>query len=292
MTPPPLNSELIRSRAADIRRELEVLRAYAALPEPEFTGSAEKVRAARYSLIVAVEAAAAICNHLATRHGQVPDSYPGCFEALVTLGVADAALGARLASMARLRNILVHGYARVDDRRLHTILRENLGDLDGFLDGRTILRRRGPVRDDVLSRGMRPPMDQARRSQIRTGIATALAAESGVVSAYLFGSTLSADSVGDVDVAVLLDPERHDSQRSVDAQLHLTARLERILGIPVDVVILNDAPLGLRLAAVRGLVVYSRDDAKRQAFVEQTTLQAMDSAFLRRESLRDVLSSR
>lgn len=148
------------------------------------------------------------------------------------------------------------------------------------------------MRDDGLARGMRRPMAQALRSQIRTGIATALAAESGVVAAYLFGSTLSADSVGDVDVAVLLDPERHDSQRSVDAQLHLMARLERVLGIPVDVVILNDAPLGLRLAAVRGLVVYSRDDTKRQAFVEQTTLQAMDSAFLRRESLRDVLSSR
>ncbi len=133
MPSPPLNLELIRTRAADIRRELAVLRAYAGLPEPEFTENAERVRAARYSLIVAVEAAAAICNHIATRHGQVPDSYPGCFEALVTLGVADAALGARLASMARLRNILVHGYARVDDRRLHAILTENLDDLEAFL---------------------------------------------------------------------------------------------------------------------------------------------------------------
>lgn len=92
MPSPLFNAELIRTRAADIRRELEVLRTYATLSEPEFTGNAERVRAARYSLIVAVEAAAAICNHIATRHGQIPDPSPGCFEALVTLGDLDGFL--------------------------------------------------------------------------------------------------------------------------------------------------------------------------------------------------------
>lgn len=134
-------------------------------------------------------------------------------------------------------------------------------------------------------------MDQARREQLQAGIATAPGTEPGVVCAYLFGSALSGDSIQDVDVAVFLDPARCDPQSFVDEQLRLTATLERILRIPVDVVILNVAPLGLRLAAVRGLVVHSRDDAMRHAFVEETALQAMDSAFLRRESLRDVLSS-
>lgn len=99
MTPPPLNTELIRTRAADIRRELEVLRSYAALSVAEFTEGTEKVRAARYSLIVAVEAAAAICNHLATRRGHVPEFYPGCFEALITLGDLDNFLDALAAHM-------------------------------------------------------------------------------------------------------------------------------------------------------------------------------------------------
>jgi predicted nucleotidyltransferase len=135
-------------------------------------------------------------------------------------------------------------------------------------------------------------MGESRRAQIRAGIAKVLADEPDVIFAYLFGSTLSADSVRDVDVAVLLDPQRTGTQGYVDAKLRMMARLEPLIGIQVDVVILNDAPLGLRLAAVRGVVVHSRDEATRQEFVERTALQAMDSAFLRRESLRDVLVPR
>ena len=129
----PVNMELLRSRAADIRRELEGLRAHAILSEEAFSTNPEKVRAARYSLIVAVEAAAAICNHLCARQGRAPDSYPGCFQLLGELGIVDATLASRLAAMARLRNLLVHGYGRVDDRRVHRILREDLGDLDAYL---------------------------------------------------------------------------------------------------------------------------------------------------------------
>lgn len=131
----PLNVELIRTRAADIRRELETLASYSLLTEAEFTGNPEKVRAARYSLIVAVEAAAAICTHLCARRGRAPESYPGCFESLGELGILDPGLAARLAAMARLRNLLVHGYGRVDDKRLHLILKEDLRDLDLFLAG-------------------------------------------------------------------------------------------------------------------------------------------------------------
>ncbi len=88
-----LNLDLLRTQAADIRRELAALRRYAALPEEAFTADPEKVRAARYGLIVVVEAA-----------------------------------------MARLRNLLVHAYARVDDRKVHHILREDLEDLEAFLE--------------------------------------------------------------------------------------------------------------------------------------------------------------
>lgn len=133
MTQTPLNLELIRTRVADIRQEMDVLRGYAALAEAEFADNPEKFRAARYSLVVVVEAAAAICNHLCARRGRAAESYPGCFEMLGDLGIIDAALAGRLAAMARLRNILVHGYGRVDDRRLHRILRTDLGDVDAYL---------------------------------------------------------------------------------------------------------------------------------------------------------------
>jgi hypothetical protein len=76
---------------------------------------------------------------------------------------------------------------------------------------------------------------------------------------------------------------------SSHVQLDLTGKLESALGLPVDVVIANNAPLDLKMAAIRGRVIHSRDAAARLAFVERTTLQAMDTAHLRRRALRDLL---
>ncbi|MDR7454022.1 MAG: hypothetical protein QN174_11665 [Armatimonadota bacterium] len=72
-------------------------------------------------------------------------------------------------------------------------------------------------------------------------------------------------------------------------RLDLMARIERAIGIAADVVVLNDAPSGLRMAAVRGRLLCSRDDDRRLRFVESTALQAMDMAVLARESLRALL---
>ncbi len=134
MTAFPINQDLLRSRAADIRAELERLRAHAVLPQEAFIADGDKVRAARYCLIVTVEAAAAICNHLCARLGRAPDSYPGCFAELGELSVISPDLAQRMAALARLRNLLVHGYGRVDDRRLHSLISRGLGDVEEFLE--------------------------------------------------------------------------------------------------------------------------------------------------------------
>lgn len=73
------------------------------------------------------------------------------------------------------------------------------------------------------------------------------------------------------------------------SQLDLAAALAEAAGMPVDVVILNDEPLGLRMTAVRGHPVLSRDEHRRLAYVERTCLEAMDMAHMARQSLRDLL---
>jgi predicted nucleotidyltransferase len=149
------------------------------------------------------------------------------------------------------------------------------------------------VREGFLStRLVRHRLDPAGRDGLRARIAAVLAAEQSVVFAYLFGSFLDSESFGDVDVAVFLDPSRCPPAAFLDVQLALTSRLEADLRLPADIVILNDAPLGLRLAAIRGQVIYAGTEERRLTFVEQTVLRAMDMAYLRRESLRDLLQPR
>lgn len=129
-----VNADLLRQRAKEIRDALEVLGRYGSLPREEFLGRAESVDAAKYRLVVAIEAAISICNHLATRLAQrTPDSYADCFSLLTETGIISNELGERLGQMARFRNLLVHLYWQVSDARVWEILRDNLGDLGAFV---------------------------------------------------------------------------------------------------------------------------------------------------------------
>ncbi|MGQ9531359.1 MAG: type VII toxin-antitoxin system HepT family RNase toxin [Desulfotomaculales bacterium] len=129
-----LNQDLLGDRAADIRGALGLLRGYAALPRQAFLADQTVLSAAKYQLIVAIEAAQAICNHLAARVARrAPSSYADCYRILGESGVLPPDLAARLADMAKFRKVLVHRYASVDDNRVHEIINRDLGDLEEFL---------------------------------------------------------------------------------------------------------------------------------------------------------------
>lgn len=111
----------------------------------------------------------------------------------------------------------------------------------------------------------------------------------GVLAAWLFGSRARGDmgELSDVDLAVLRDlplPLLHE-QRLVRA-------LERLLGLPVDLVDFLAAPLELRARVVHeGRLLYSDDEPRRVAetvLVQsrwedvRRALAEMDRAFLGR----------
>lgn len=127
------------------------------------------------------------------------------------------------------------------------------------------------------------------REAVLARIAEALERDGSILFAYCFGSFAEGRDFADVDLAVYSDPDKAGGEDLLKKEIDLTAAAERAGGIPADVVILNTASLGLRMAAIRGRLVYSRDESRRLEFVEITSSEYMDTAFLRRESLRDVL---
>jgi predicted nucleotidyltransferase len=99
----------------------------------------------------------------------------------------------------------------------------------------------------------------------------------GVAAVYLFGSaargTARADS--DIDVGVLLietPPATFDAQ-----PYELEADLEHRLGRPVDLVVLNRAPVDLRTRVLRdGRLVLDREPSVRIQFEVRTRNEAFD----------------
>jgi uncharacterized protein YutE (UPF0331/DUF86 family) len=129
-----VNLDRLRELAGYLRDAVRQLRELGQPPRELFVADPRATNSAKYLLIVAAESALDICNHLAARRGaRSPQDYADCMAIMTEIGVINLDLGTRLMRMSRLRNLLVHLYARVNDGEVHRVIREDLGDLERYL---------------------------------------------------------------------------------------------------------------------------------------------------------------
>lgn len=109
----------------------------------------------------------------------------------------------------------------------------------------------------------------------------------GIVAAYLFGSVAreTAGPGSDIDIGLLFAA---DPAPTLEGQpFDLADALERYLGRPVDVVVLNTAPADLRMRVLRdGRLVFEGDAAARVRFEVATRNEAFDLEPILREYRR------
>jgi uncharacterized protein YutE (UPF0331/DUF86 family) len=93
----------------------------------------EKKRACERLLQVSIEALIDICHLLVSglRLG-IPSEEDDLFEKLVAARILSPGTGEALKEMKGFRNILVHEYARLDDKIIHEIARTKLVDFATF----------------------------------------------------------------------------------------------------------------------------------------------------------------
>ncbi|PTL36643.1 hypothetical protein CLG94_02890 [Candidatus Methylomirabilis limnetica] len=125
-----LNADLVRARCAEIEESVSRLERFKTLPRDAFLGDQDTLDLACYRLLVAMEAALALCYHVsAKRLRKVPEDYAQCFGILQEAAIIPSELAARLQWMARFRNLLVHMYWKVDYGVVYDVIRDNLEDL-------------------------------------------------------------------------------------------------------------------------------------------------------------------
>jgi len=129
-----INREVVRTRAAEIRASVAQIRVYVDQPDDAFFADERNLYSVQFLLLVAMEAAATLCNHILARTSRVaPASYTECLDGLRAAGIVDDGLAARLTRMARFRNLLVHRYWEVDGQRVLGYARQDLGDFEAYL---------------------------------------------------------------------------------------------------------------------------------------------------------------
>ncbi|WP_290724274.1 DUF86 domain-containing protein [Archaeoglobus sp.] len=129
------DEEKITKLSSELFNALRMLRELSELPKDEFLSNPHYVASAKYFLIVAIEAATDICNHIISRNKlRVPEDYADTFRVMKEAGFFDDEFAERLMRMARFRNRLVHIYWNVDDELIYEILQGDIEDLEEFID--------------------------------------------------------------------------------------------------------------------------------------------------------------
>jgi hypothetical protein len=113
--------------------------------------------------------------------------------------------------------------------------------------------------------------------------------EPGVLVAYLYGSVLESDRVHDVDVGLFLDDTAVLRQATIADRL--SASLTAAVGLPVDVRVLNEAPLSFLYHVLRGRLLLCRDEAFLTDMLENVARRYLDLAPLLRSSTKDAFAA-
>jgi predicted nucleotidyltransferase len=130
----------------------------------------------------------------------------------------------------------------------------------------------------------------ADREQLRSWLARDLDARPEILLALLHGSFTRGDAFRDIDLAVWLDPLRLSKPERFRYGLDLSVQLRLALGHPVDVRVLNDAPLGFRYHALAGTPLLARDEEFLADLRARTWDEYLDFQPFARRFLREALS--
>lgn len=131
-----------------------------------------------------------------------------------------------------------------------------------------------------------------QRDGLRRRLRSELESYQEILFAYLHGSFLDEGlPYQDVDVAIYLDPTRVTYQDLFEYEMTLSVDLTLDLRVPVDIHVLNEAPLGFQHNVLyRGELLFSRDDECLTNLIEKVGLAYMEFAYHVREYLREVTS--
>jgi len=136
---------------------------------------------------------------------------------------------------------------------------------------------------------IRRTMANEQKQKIMSAIQDELSKCEEIVFAYLHGSFLDENAFADVDVALFLNSTQVSKAETLSYELEKAVQLFRLIGLEIDVRVLNYAPLGFQFNVTKGRLLFTKDERLHQEFIEHVWMEYMDFNFLSREILRDAL---
>lgn len=131
-------------------------------------------------------------------------------------------------------------------------------------------------------------LDHDERSRIMDQFVSELASEPGMAFAYLYGSFVDSEAFRDVDVGVYMRSMAPGEMTT--RAMALAQCLSTKVRLPVDVRVLNAAPIPFLYHVLRGHLLLSHDDDLLTEVIERTACRYLDIASLLRSSAREAFA--
>ncbi len=129
-----IDRERIVFLIGEIEKSLTVLKEFSLKGSEEIISDLKILGSIKYYLIVAIEACIDISNHIiAKEHLGVPQTYSDCFRILQENNIISNHLAQKLINMAKFRNLLVHLYWDINDKKIYDIIQSELDDFKEFI---------------------------------------------------------------------------------------------------------------------------------------------------------------
>ena len=111
-----------------------------------------------------------------------------------------------------------------------------------------------------------------------------------IIFCYIHGSFLDKDRFNDIDLALYIDENIIKETECVDSEISLSLKLEKEFNKAIDIKFLNFSPLPFRYHASAGLLLFCKDDTKREEFLCKTWAEYFDFLPISKIYLREMLN--
>jgi len=118
-----------------------------------------------------------------------------------------------------------------------------------------------------------------------------------ILFAYLLGTFLTRSDFKDIDVGIYLDPQKIPGTDTLRYELELAVEMEGRIKpgeifkryIPIDIKVINEAPVTFRYSVSRGKMLFSKDENAREEFLCRTWQEYFDFQYILETYYKEVI---
>lgn len=125
-------------------------------------------------------------------------------------------------------------------------------------------------------------LTDTEKNKIVVQLRAQLDSKEEIVFAYLYGSFLTGQPFKDIDMAIYVDSQKISGERALGYELDLSGCTEYEIGYPIDIKILNYAPLSFQMRVLKTGHVLKDQPHFRTLYIEEVSSKYFDYVFFKK----------